>query len=82
MKRKVTKPQVRLNKKKVEDGILTYLQGGTPTTDVEFGETHVKFSDRKQYDRALGFRTFKINNVSYTLATKDEAKMTITYLFH
>ena len=82
MKRKTNKASKKLDHKKVEDGLLVFLQGGTPTADVEFGEAEVKFKDRKLFTRSLGFRDFKMNNISYKLAAKDEIKMTITYLFH
>jgi hypothetical protein len=83
MKQKVKyKHPSKLSRKKVEDGILTYLQGGICTTDLEFGEAEVKFKDKVLFHRGLGFKTFSLNGVSYTQATKDESKLTITYLFH
>ena len=72
----------RLGRKKVEDGILTYLQGGVATTDVEFGEVSIKFRDKSLYQRGLGFKTFSINGVNYNQACNAEHEMTITYLFH
>ena len=72
----------KLNRRKVEDGILTYLQGGVPSTDIEFGEMNVNFRDRKMFDRGLGFKAFSMNGVDYKQAAKDEKTMTITFLFH
>ena len=81
MKRKTNKVSKKLDHKKVEDGLLVFLQGGTPTADVEVGEAEVKFKDRKLFTRSWGFREFEIEKISYKLAAKDEIKMTISYLF-
>lgn len=72
----------KLNRRKVEDGILMYLQGGTPNTDIEFGETNVSFRDKNMFTRGMGFKNFSINGVHYKQAAKDEKNMTITFLFH
>lgn len=84
MKHKTKLPVTKkLNRKKVEDGVLVYLKGGIATVDVEFGEVEVKFRDRGLFHRCQkSFRVFIMNDVHYTQASSDEKKMTITYLFH
>lgn len=83
MKSRKVKSTARLNKRKVEEGILMFLEGGTATSvDVEFGEAEIKFTSENKFDRGLGFREFDIDNIRYKLATKDPRRLTITYLFH
>lgn len=72
----------KLDRKKVEDIVLTYHQGAVATADIEFGEVEVKFSNRPLFYRGLKFREFIIGGIRYALAAKDEKHLTITYLFH
>lgn len=83
MKRKAKLVATKLNKKKVEDGILVLVKGATPSTDLDFSEIHLLFKDRNLFERnARAFRDFQANGVSFKQASKDERKMIITYLFH
>jgi co-chaperonin GroES (HSP10) len=73
----------RHSRKKVEEGILLYLKGGKVNSDMEFGETEVRFQDRVLFDKyAKTFKDFLLDGVRYIQASSDEKKMTITYLFH
>lgn len=77
------KSKPKLNRKKVEDGILTYLQNAKATIDMEFGELEIKVHNRGLFNRyKSAFRVFIVNGIHYSQASSDERTMTITYLFH